>query len=40
MNVKCSDGDCIFQFDETCHKDEITIDDYNRCISKTTESGV
>ena len=35
--VSCSDGDCIFQFDETCHAKEIRIDDNNKCISKETE---
>jgi len=34
VNVRCTDGDCIFQFDETCHKDEIEIDDHNKCGSK------
>jgi hypothetical protein len=35
--VRCSDGDCIYQSDETCHKEEIVIDDHNRCISKKDE---
>jgi hypothetical protein len=35
--VRCSDGGCIFQSDETCHKEEIVIDDHNMCISKKEE---
>lgn len=35
--VRCSDGDCIFQFDETCHADEIGVDDNNKCVTKQIE---
>ena len=38
MAVRCSDGDCMFKCDETCHKDKIIIDDNNRRISKQMES--
>ncbi len=35
--IRCTDGDCLFQFDETCHKPEIQIDDSHRCASRETE---
>jgi hypothetical protein len=37
IEVRCTDGDCIFQLDDTCHAKEIRINDCNQCISKQTE---
>jgi len=37
VEVSCSDGDCKFQCDEYCHREDIEIDDNNKCITKMVE---
>lgn len=31
--MRCSNGDCIFQFDESCHNKEVVIGDNGMCRS-------
>lgn len=35
--IACTDGDCIFQCDEICHKSEVQIDDSHQIVSRRTE---
>jgi len=37
VKVRGTDGDCIYQCDETCHAKEIQIDDWSECKTRRIE---